>query len=329
MNDTLRFESQRLKFSWDKHPHEHLDTYLVQDVEDPRINAQSLLTRALIADTLFPNRFTALIDAEFQFAACMTWLLTQLNAGVNRWNLLDELIEENTQIPAFIRTTTHLLEQEDVLYPDYLREALFHLPTHEKGPITDRILDTFAPFWRNALDGLSVPPVSILEPACGSANDYRQISEHRLAPFLNYTGLDIASKNIENARIRYPQTNFREGNLFDLDYADNTFEYAFVHDLFEHLSNEGFERALSELLRVTRKEIWIAFFNLQDIPEHVVQPVDEYHLNTLSLGKTISFIEQLGAHVEVIDIAAFMQHKTRMTNYYNPNAKTLIISKNE
>ncbi|MCX5771088.1 MAG: hypothetical protein NTZ09_12575 [Candidatus Hydrogenedentes bacterium] len=53
----LAGEDERLRWAWDRYPHEYLDSYLVSGVEDPRINFQSILTRALIADTLFPGRF--------------------------------------------------------------------------------------------------------------------------------------------------------------------------------------------------------------------------------------------------------------------------------
>ena len=48
LNPELLNENKALRWSWDQHPAEHLDHYLVQGIEDPRINCQSILTRALI-----------------------------------------------------------------------------------------------------------------------------------------------------------------------------------------------------------------------------------------------------------------------------------------
>ena len=328
MDDTLRFESQRLKFSWDKNSHDHLDTYLVQDVEDPRINAQSILTRALIADTLFPGRFTVLIDAEFQFSACMIWILKQLRDGHSRWDLLNELEQQKSEhLPEFICAMYRALQCDESPYPNFISDALFHAPVYENFLIHDRVLSTFASFWNSALKGLSAEALRILEPGCGSANDYRQLDQHGLSRFLNYTGIDIASKNIENACLRYPNVDFAEGNIFEIAHDDGAFAYSFVHDLFEHLSPDGFEIAVREMLRVTRNEAWFAFFDLQDIPDHIIQPMDDYHINTLSLGKTVKLIEQTGARVDVIDVALLMRQKTLIPDYYNPHAKTLIVSK--
>ncbi|MCD6288168.1 MAG: hypothetical protein J7M12_03545 [Candidatus Hydrogenedentes bacterium] len=75
-------ENARLNWSWDRFSCEHLDSYLVGGVEDPRINCQSILTRALIADTLWPDEHTDLIDAELRFGRVLTWLLVQLDQGI-------------------------------------------------------------------------------------------------------------------------------------------------------------------------------------------------------------------------------------------------------
>jgi hypothetical protein len=50
----MTLEELNLRSSWDCYPPQHLDSYLVSGVEDPRINGQSILTRALLADA--PNR---------------------------------------------------------------------------------------------------------------------------------------------------------------------------------------------------------------------------------------------------------------------------------
>ena len=75
MPHTFELENKHLKWSWDRYPSDHLDSYLVAATEDPRINCQSILTRALIIDSLWPNVFTDLIDAELRFGIVLTWLL--------------------------------------------------------------------------------------------------------------------------------------------------------------------------------------------------------------------------------------------------------------
>lgn len=65
-------ESDRLRRAWDRVAPETLDTYLVTGVEDPRINAQSMLNRGLLCDAQFPGRFTRLIDEELRFGFVRT-----------------------------------------------------------------------------------------------------------------------------------------------------------------------------------------------------------------------------------------------------------------
>ena len=47
---------------------------LVQGVEDPRINVQSILTRHFLIEQLFGNRFAEVTEAELRFAVVMNWL---------------------------------------------------------------------------------------------------------------------------------------------------------------------------------------------------------------------------------------------------------------
>ena len=67
-------ENEALRASWEQHDSAELDSYMIADVEDPRIHCQSILNRALVADSLWPGEFTSLIDAEQRFGVVMTWI---------------------------------------------------------------------------------------------------------------------------------------------------------------------------------------------------------------------------------------------------------------
>jgi hypothetical protein len=68
----IDLENERLKTSWDCFPAEHLATYLRIGEQDQRINTHSILTRALLIDTLWPGKFDTLIDEELRFGVVMT-----------------------------------------------------------------------------------------------------------------------------------------------------------------------------------------------------------------------------------------------------------------
>ena len=105
-------------------------------------------------------------------------------------------------------------------------------------------------------------PIKVLEPACGSANDYRFFQGCGLARHIDYLGLDLCAKNVENARALFPSARFETGNVFEIGAADASYELCIAHDLFEHLSIAGLERAVSEVCRVTRSGLCAHFFQM-------------------------------------------------------------------
>ncbi|MDY0357889.1 MAG: hypothetical protein RBR19_18545, partial [Sedimentisphaerales bacterium] len=64
--EELTGESSRLRAAWMRHDSGLLDGYLVRDVEDPRINLQSILSRSFLIDAIWPDEFTTLIREEFR-----------------------------------------------------------------------------------------------------------------------------------------------------------------------------------------------------------------------------------------------------------------------
>ena len=329
MTNTFQTENQDLAASWEQYPREHLDTYLVTDAEDPRINAQSILTRALIADTLWSERFPNLIDDELRFGTVLTWLLEQLNSGVDPYELLDTIGEDNPDTaPKVVRETYRILQSNNCPVADYITSAVHeHNPDNPEQRLGENALNTFSDFWRLILQGRQVQSISILEPACGSANDYRFIHQFGLANFINYTGIDIAAKNIDNAKARFPDTNFHTQSIIDSRFDDEAFDYLFVHDLFEHLSLEALDHTLAEILRIVKHQAWLHFFNVDTSPDHTVKPIEKYHWNTLSLDKLCHTIEAQGAQIEVISIADLLKQKFDFDDHYNPGAYTLLVTK--
>lgn len=321
-------ESDRLRRSWQRHTAEALDTYLVSGVEDPRVNVQSTLNRALLGDMLFPGRFATLIDEELRFSFVMTWLLTHLEMGIQDGPLLAVIRAGNRgKVPDFVLETFQRLQEAACSLPDYVSASLADGGEVDPTALAPNALETFQEIWCRELRHLSHASCSIFEPACGSANDFRYLESFGLARFLRYTGLDIAPKNIENARQRFPDIDFRPGDLLDNGFEDDAFEISFVHDLFEHLSVGAMERAIRELLRVTRREVWFHFFNAGAFANHRTHPVGSYHWNALSVHELVRTIEQLASHVQVVSIAELARAKFGFGRYYNPGAYTIIAVK--
>lgn len=315
-------ENEALRRSWEQYDPAELDRYMIAGVEDPRIHCQSILTRALVADTLWPGEFTDLIEAEQRFGVVMTWVLRQFHAGVRPADLCEQVAARDC--PGYVAETHDWLPQQDAI-ADYLMLAL-----QNPDPCLPEIaLETFANCWRAVLAGREVgPPLHVLEAACGSANDYRFLDSFGFAPHLDYAGFDISAKNIENARRRFPAANFFVASAFATGLPDRAYDFVFAHDLFEHLSPGGLEAAIRELLRVTGRQAWLHFFNLStSAPRHEIVPVDDYHWNLLSLEQLSPLIPDGFGEVEVVEVAEFLNAQFGCCDYYNEEAVTLLITR--
>ena len=74
-------EGMRLGRHWDRIGPSELDRYLVQDVEHPAYNPQSVLIRAFIIDRMFPREAMRIIEAELYYSACASFALSGNREG--------------------------------------------------------------------------------------------------------------------------------------------------------------------------------------------------------------------------------------------------------
>lgn len=329
MEERFKLETKGLVRSWAKYDRDTLRDYMIQDVEDPRINIQSILTRHFLIERLFGEQFADLMEHELRFSLVINWLLKLLKTSIRVNELhaiLDALLEgqdnaEGLEVPRYVSETFATLA-----LPNYICDLLSWAPVETTDvPIPEYLMSTFQTIWREVLEGEQTGRTSVLEPACGSANDYRFIEAFGIARLLDYVGFDLCEKNILNARQMFPHTRFEVGNVLESDKPDNAFDYCFVHDLFEHLSIEAMEVAIREVCRVTRQDICAGFFNMCDGDEHIVRNVDDYHWNKLSMSKTKAIFERHASAVEVIHIDKFLVSRFGCGDTHNKSAYTFII----
>jgi SAM-dependent methyltransferase len=341
VDEARKQESEGLVRSWMQHEAAWLRDYLVAGVEDPRINVQSVLSRHFLIQALAGERFGLLMQQEYRFAAVMNWFLglaQRLRDGEETAALLYALRHgsdnaEGIEIPHFVLQTSGALPATagNVTVPNYVESCLLGTQvTDGQVCVPEAALDTFRDLWNAALS-VDVSPAresgkrTVLEPACGSANDYRYLDAHGIARLVDYTGFDLCAKNIENARALFPSARFEVGNVFAIDAPDNAFDLCFVHDLFEHLSLAGLETAIRETCRVTRQGLCIGFFNMDEIREHQVRPVDEYFWNTLSMARVKELFTRHGFSVQVVHVGSFLRQQIGCEHTHNPNAYTFFL----
>lgn len=340
MNEALREESLRLSRTWMQHPADWLRDYLVSGVEDPRLNLQSALTRHFLIRVIAGSQFDWLMHEECRFAAVMNWLVA-LAARTGEEDDLAAVLYglrrgadnvEGIAIPAYVLQafSTLPIEFDGQLIHNYIEQFLTGIFFDGgKARLPTSVWDTFQVLWTRRLKHIpESSSLSVLEQACGSANDYRFFDAYGLGRFLNYTGVDLCDKNIENARVLFPAVHFETGNIFDIAARDRSFELCVIHDLFEHLSLEGLQAAVEEVCRVTRRGMCIGFFQMEEIAEHIVRPHEEYFWNLLSLEKLKSLFADHGFTAQIIHIGTFLNRQFGCEHTHNPNAYTFWLWRN-
>ena len=97
---------------------------------------------------------------------------------------------------------------------------------------------------------------SVLDVGCDSCVDYPRFKKAGI----RYTGIDITEKFIKRAKELYPGIDARVGTAYDLPFSDGSYGSVYCKDLFEHLPPDGYKQVLTEMWRVTRKLMMIAFY---------------------------------------------------------------------
>src|SRR5579871_2819439 len=74
MEDSLKAETEKLARSWSRHDAPFLRDYLVADVEDPRVNVQSILSRHFLLGVILGDGIGEILLEELRLAVAMEWL---------------------------------------------------------------------------------------------------------------------------------------------------------------------------------------------------------------------------------------------------------------
>jgi SAM-dependent methyltransferase len=275
-------------------PARTLRNYLVSSLQNPVINVQSVLVRHHFVRELCGDQHEDLMSEELQWAS-----------------------DTNQHL----RIRQHALPRETGLtWKEVKRRKIWETEIAEAVGDSDR----FAARWRDALAESSVTRLSLIEAACGSANDYRAFDAYGLAPHLDYTGFDLTETNVANAREMFPDVDFRRGDVQNIPAEDKSYDWAMASDLLEHLSPQAFNRAIDELCRVSRTGVVIIFFLMSDTPEHQVTPRRSYHVNVLSKDRIRDRFVELGLTPEFVDVSRMLKERFGFDDYYNRRAWSVI-----
>lgn len=153
----------------------------------------------------------------------------------------------------------------------------------------------------------SGPEIKFLDIACCTGTTFETIK--RMGLNTTYTGIDRTQQFIDYAHKLYcgctPCPQFVHGYSQELPFKDGEFDISCVRHLLEHLP-DGYEKAISEAVRVASKEAIIVLFlephdGLEDIIKE--EGPDErgctYFWSQYSRPKLLSFLAQFGCQIKI------------------------------
>ena len=108
---------------------------------------------------------------------------------------------------------------------------------------------------------------SVLDVGCGPGWNLDHFVEHgpKIGPYL---GLDYSERFVRVANQRWAsqdmwnQPMFRVGDVRDIEQPDSSWDVVIMQDVLEHTN--GYEKPITEALRVAKKRVILSFWHLTD-----------------------------------------------------------------
>lgn len=140
----------------------------------------------------------------------------------------------------------------------------------------------------------------LLDVGCGTGRIHDALMRRLVLRPHGYVGVDVTHGMIERSRERFPEADFRVGDVFDLPFPDASFGSVVCVDVLQHLPE--IHRPIQELLRVARDHVFLLLW-LSKADESPV----EAHLMSVDVPGTdvrVQFYELTYSGDEVIAACA-------------------------
>ncbi len=116
-------------------------------------------------------------------------------------------------------------------------------------PVQRRLIDRF----HGKVTGIvsDLRPATLLDAGCGEGFvvDIFQSA----MPNVQIAGFDVLADSVKAAQLRNPRANIAVGDIYNIDFADDSFDLVCCFEVLEHLHEP--DRALRELARVARNHV--------------------------------------------------------------------------
>lgn len=104
---------------------------------------------------------------------------------------------------------------------------------------------------------LDLPNIRILDVGCGAGHYLRSL-RRELGDTFEYVGCDATAQYIERAKKAFAsdtKASFQQADIFNLDFADNSFDLVICNNVLLHLPSVA--KPISELIRVAKSKVII------------------------------------------------------------------------
>ena len=126
-------------------------------------------------------------------------------------------------------------------------ETTNYLKHKNQNPIQQALIANFYKTFFSVLKPLKVS--SILDVGCGEGFTLKKLEEHKIGK--KNEGIDNSATAIKLGHKIYPNLKLAEGDIYNLKYADSSFDMLICTEVLEHLDDP--EKAVLEMKRVTKK----------------------------------------------------------------------------
>lgn len=116
-----------------------------------------------------------------------------------------------------------------------------------KNPLQKYLIESFFSVLMEEARGLH--PARILDAGCGEGFTLERFRTAHIGEELE--GVDLQQRAIDLGKVTHPHLSLRQGSIYQLPYADDSFDAVVCSEVLEHLERP--EDALKELCRVTKR----------------------------------------------------------------------------
>ncbi|MEK7186625.1 MAG: class I SAM-dependent methyltransferase [Patescibacteria group bacterium] len=124
-----------------------------------------------------------------------------------------------------------------------------------QNPLQQVLINNFYKSLVSAVKDLKIE--SVLDVGCGEGFTLNRISEEGIGKKLE--GVDFFDTAIELGKKAHPNLALKQGNIYELEYKNDSFDLVMATEVLEHLEDP--RKGLKELIRVSKKYLLLSVPN--------------------------------------------------------------------